>query len=693
MALTRVCRGLVVAIVVAMLLGLATSASAQATATVAGSVKDAQGGIIPGATVTLISERRGTTFESQSEATGDFVITNIPGDTYTIRVSMDGFKTSERKGIPVSPGDRVAVGAVTIEVGAVAETVVVTGDAPIIQAQTGERSFTVSTEAVENLPVSGGRDFLRFVALAPGVFATSSNRPARLDNIGSNSARTNYMLDGVSSVNTGGNQPGIELNYDSIAEVKVLTNAYQAEYGRSSGIQVVGITKSGSNQFHGSVYDFERDSDWNSNSWQNVRNGVRKQVLKERDYGFTVGGPVGRSGGQNKLFFFFSEQLAPRTSGGVISRFRVPTLLERQGDFSQTTDNNGALFNLIRDASTGQACSAADTRGCFQDGGVLGRIPQGRLYPLGLNILKMYPAPNTQGLNYNLETTIPETKRNTYQHLIRADYQASSKLRLSAKYAGQNATSPTLYPTTGGGTVGNSIPGFNDRLFKYPALIVPSATVVYTLSADTILEGTWGYTRGNQLGDVPISPAANRCNVGLCDFPLLHPESGIVPPGSYQEKVLVGSNAPYYVDGRILMAPNYSWGGRIANAPPNNNYPPFLNWQYTNDISISLTKLMGRHTFKVGYQSQDSLKVQNLGTITRGRIPRRGQPQFCERCQQSAGQPVRILERCARHLPAVRAAERVLRGALRLSQQGFLLAGQLEGEREPVARSRPAPGA
>jgi hypothetical protein len=593
-------------------------AFAQATATVAGSVRDTGGGGIPGATITLISETRGTTFETQSGATGDFVLTNLPGDTYTIRVAMDGFKTTERKGVAASPGDRVAVGSMTVEVGALAETVVVTGDAPIIQTQTGERSFTVSTEAVANLPTSG-RDFLRLVALAPGVAATSSNRPARLDNVGNNSARTNYMLDGVTSVNTGGNQPGLELNSDSIAEVKVLTNAYQAEYGRSSGLQVVGVTKSGTNQFRGSVYDLERNSDWNSNSWVNTQNNNAKPVLKERDWGFTIGGPVGRAGGQNKLFFFFSEQFQPRKTGGAVNRFRVPTLLERQGDFSQTTDNNGNLFNLIRDSSTGLPCIAADTRGCFRDGGVLGRIPQGRLYPLGLNILKIYPEPNVQGLNFNLETVQPESTSNTFQHVIRVDYQASSKVRLSAKYAGQNAT---VQPQIG------SIPGFNDRLFKYPALLVPSATVVYTLNSSTVLEGTWGYTRGNQLGTVPISPVANRCNVGLCNFPLLHPDAGIVPPGSYQEKVLAGSEAPYFVDGRILLAPNYTWGGRVANAPPNNNYPAFLNWQYTNDVAISLTKLWNAHTFKFGYQSQDSLKVQNLGTITRGSLPVEGNLSF-----------------------------------------------------------------
>ena len=609
----RTLRALIVSATLAFAWTAADPAFSQTSSTVAGTVKDAQGGIIPGATVTLVSESRGITFEGVTSGTGDFVISNVPADTYTVRVTMDGFKTTERKGIPVSLGERVAVGSIAIEVGTLAETVLVTGDAPVIQAQTGERSFTVSQEAVENLPVTT-RYFGQFAALAPGVVVTGNNRFARIDG-----ARTNYMLDGISSVNTGGNQPGLELNADAIAEVKVVTSAYQAEYGRSTGIQISGVTKSGTNQFSGSFYDIERHGKWNANTWVNSANGNPKPVLKERDWGYTIGGPVGKPGGSNKLFFFYSEQFSPRTSGGAVNRFRVPTLLERQGDFSQTTDNTGARFNLIRDASTNLPCVAADTRGCFQDGGVLGRIPQNRLYDIGVNVLKTYPEPNTQGLNFNLETVAPSVNRNTYQHVVRVDYQASQKLRITAKYAGQNATVQTNPGT---------IPGFNDTVFQFPAILVPSATVTYTINSSTVLEGTYGLTQGNQLGNVPMSPVTNRNAVGLGNFPLLYPNNGAVPEGSYQEKVLREMEAPYYINGRVEMAPSYIWGSRIGNPPPNNAYPPFLCMQNTHDVAIGVTKLWGSHTFKVGYQSQDSMKLQNLGTVTQGALPFEGRVNF-----------------------------------------------------------------
>jgi Carboxypeptidase regulatory-like domain/TonB-dependent Receptor Plug Domain len=609
--------GAVIALIVVV--GLTAAVAAQTTGSVVGIVKDSQGAVIPGATVALVSETRGTTIETQSTAAGDFEFTSVIADRYTIRITLQGFKTTERKSLDVSPGDRVVVGSIAIAVGDLEETVIVSGEAPIIQAQTGERSFTIAREQVENLPNSG-RNYASFAALTPGVVSTGAaagtnatvTRLGGPSPAGGNNAN-NFLLDGVSTIDTGGNGQALQLNTDAIAEVKVLTSAYQAEYGRMSGLQITGVTKSGSNEFRGSFFDLERNSAWNANSWVNVRNGDPKAVLRQRDWGYTIGGPIGKPGGANRLFFFYAHQYSPRTTGGAVNRFRVPTLLERQGDFSQTRDQNGTLFNLIRDASSGLPCTAADTRGCFQADGVLGRIPQNRLYGLGLNILKTYPQPNIDGLTFNLETVAPEDTRVVQQPLVRIDYQVSSRLRIFGKYAGQLATAK---PTPG------SIPGFNDTFLKWPAVIVPSANVAFTLNSTTVLEGNWGISQFNQQGAIPNSPVTNRCSVGLCDFPMLYPDAGIVPSGTYQEKALSATATPYYVNGRVTMAPTYTWGNRIGNPPPNNTYPVFLDMVRTNVVAVSVTKLMGRHTIKGGYQLDHSLKIQNLGTA--GALPFQG---------------------------------------------------------------------
>src|SRR6185369_6452518 len=137
------------------------------------------------------------------------------------------------------------------------------------------------------------------------------------------------------------------------------------------------------------------------------------------------GGPIGKPGGTNKMFFFYSQEFSPRTGGNDVQRFRFPTAAERNGDFSQSLDQNGVLYNLIKDPSNPNVCTAANTSGCFQDGGVIGKIPQSALYQTGLNILKLYPLPNQPGVgvNYNYEITRPAEKVRSTQPAFRFDYQ------------------------------------------------------------------------------------------------------------------------------------------------------------------------------------------------------------------------------------------------------------------------------
>src|SRR5262249_23092885 len=266
-------------------------ASAQiVTGTISGTVKDGSGGVVPGATVTLISETRGTRSSDEfTNAEGDFTFPNVSPDRYTLQVTMQGFKTLRRTGIEVGAGDRMSIGTVAIDVGGMTDTVQVTADAPLVQSTSGERSFTVTREQVENLPIAN-RSFTALAFLAPGVTTDDNNTPVRIGGGGD----PNIMMDGVSTMDTGSNRPLLQMNVEPIAQVKVLTSTYQAEYGRASGVQVTAVTKSGTNRFRGSAYDVHRDSDWNSNTKVNKLNGDPKPVTKESDLGFTIGGPIGK---------------------------------------------------------------------------------------------------------------------------------------------------------------------------------------------------------------------------------------------------------------------------------------------------------------------------------------------------------------------------------------------------------------
>ena len=280
------------------------------TGTVTGTVRDAQGAVVPGATVVLISESRGTKLAPVvTNATGDFVVPNVTADTYTVEVAMESFKTVRRGGIIVSGADRVGVPPITLETGGVAETVTVTAESPVIQSQSGERSFAVSLEQIENLPVNRG-NFTTLLQFAPGVAPGGSTSFVRLGAVSQN----NLMMDGISAMDTGNNGTMLAMNIESIGEVKILTQGYQAEYGRSSGLQVTAVTKSGTNRFRGSVYEVRRDSDWNANTWVNAKNGDPKPLVNENDWGYSIGGPIGKPGGQNKLFFFYSHEYRPRNA-------------------------------------------------------------------------------------------------------------------------------------------------------------------------------------------------------------------------------------------------------------------------------------------------------------------------------------------------------------------------------------------
>ena len=235
--------------------------------------------MVPGATVTLVSETRGTkSVPVVTNAAGDFVFPNIPADTYTIEVEMPSFKTLRQSGISVNPGPQVSVGALTLEVGGATETVSVKRESPVIQTASGERSFAIPTETVQNLPFAS-RSFLQLGALAPGVVMNGT----QVQRLGSIVQSTTVMMDGVSTMDTGSNGAIVQMNTESIAEVKILVQGYQAEYGRSSGLQISAVSKSGTNRFRGSLYNVRRNSDWNANSKTNILNGLPKPILKQQE--------------------------------------------------------------------------------------------------------------------------------------------------------------------------------------------------------------------------------------------------------------------------------------------------------------------------------------------------------------------------------------------------------------------------
>ncbi len=590
--------GIVAGVVVAVLFLLSSSASAQiTTGTVTGRVVDAQGGVIPGATVTLLSETRGTqSAPVVTNQTGDYVFPNVTADRYSVEVSLEGFKTVRRTGIIVSGGDRVGVLPLTLDPGGITETLTVVGESPLVQTQSGERSFAVATEQIQNLPVNRA-NFTSVTAFVPGVNQQdgTSAGGTRLGGASQN----NIMMDGISAMDTGNNGQMLQMNIESIGEVKVLTQGYQAEYGRSSGLQITAVTKSGTNQFRGSGYSVFTDSDWNEVTWVRQKNGDATPKTSQQIYGYTIGGPIGKPGGQNKLFFFYAHEFRPANiaiNGGNVIRYRVPSAAERAGDFSQSLDNNGNPIPQLLDPA----------RQPYPNN----QIPSDRLYAPGVAVLSRYPLPNkTQapGTNYNYEVPAPTYQQLTQQPAIRIDYQLSSKLRFTGKYSGQRAR-PVVTP--------GLLQGFNDAYVPYPYITNYAVTGNYVINSTTFLEGTWGMIQnqlagGNENG-LLVNDESNRLK-SLGAFPLLYPNAGVMDSRYYGYEVMQNETPPFWDGTKLNLPPVFGWGSRIGAAPPQQRYPGWLNINRTNDVAISLTKVMGRHTMKAGFYNNHSYKAQNTG--------------------------------------------------------------------------------
>jgi hypothetical protein len=607
----------------ALVLGMSIPrAAAQLTmGTVSGTVRDAQAAAVPDVTVSLISETRGTRQPDAISATsGDFVFANVAPDTYTLEIAHKGFKTLKRTGIAVTAGDRIGLGPLTIEVGSVTDTVTVSSEAPLLQTQSAERSATITQAEVQNIPLAT-RTFTNLIAVVPGVGGTAS-QPARVGDSSSYSGgNANIMMDGVSTMDSGNNALAIAVNTEAIAEIKIMVSNYQAEYGRQSGVQMSAVTKSGTNHFHGTGFMIMRRSGWNARNKVDILNANPKAYLRQKDLGFTVGGPIGKPGHNNKLFFFYSHEFDPRSmtvTGGSVVNYRFPTAAERAGDFSQSVDNNGNLYPYIKDPLSSSACSASSTAGCFKDGGVLGKIPADRLYGLGLKILSLYPMPNLTATNlpYNYTGTLAPQSIMSQEPIVKIDYQPFQKLRVSGKL--------TLWeqPAT---VQQGTLPGFNDTQVYKKWFYMWASTVTYSINPTTFVEGTIGRTRNDLAGcfgptngvapgfcvsSLPMNKIASLSGAGLTALPQLFPNSGTLNTSYYAYLAMQSMKPPIWDGTKMSLVPQFSWGGRIANGPPNFPFPGWLNTNQNNDFAFSVTKVKGSHTLKAGLYYTHSYKAQ-----------------------------------------------------------------------------------
>ncbi|HET7697548.1 MAG TPA: carboxypeptidase regulatory-like domain-containing protein [Vicinamibacterales bacterium] len=401
---------------------------------VSGRVKDSQGGLVPGATVTVTNQATQLTTTAVTDQTGFYTFPNLTSGKYTISTELQGFKKVVRPDVTLDAAASVTIDF-TLETGALTESVTVTADSPVLQTDTSMRK-TIESKDIEQIPFSG-RNPIGVVGLKPGVVGGSFNNYnfSDLGNggfsiNGSRSDENNITVDGATAIRTrsSGAIVGIQ-NVDALQEVQVLTGNYMPEYGRASGGQVRMVTKSGGNRFHGSGSFFLRDDKLQANTWTrnkspNALENSGPAPFDYKQYAYSVGGPI-----QKDRLFFFAAQEWVNYVATETRTLAVPTEKMRTGDFSELLLPNNVFFaapQIIRDPTTGQPFP----------GNI---IPANRLSSNGLAFLRAYPLP-TPGFrsgvqNAIINSTNPQDQR---KDNIRLDYRLNAKNSFVYRYGKYN---------------------------------------------------------------------------------------------------------------------------------------------------------------------------------------------------------------------------------------------------------------
>ena len=435
---SKICQFLFLCMAMAVVLSCCLPAFAQVTSgTILGTVQDATGAIIPGAKVTATASDLGITRTVTSSDNGTFSLSNLPAATYSLTVQATGFESSQKDGVILSSADHLNAGIFTLKVGAEATTVTVTADTGQlqIQANSGERSDLITGKQLNDIALNG-RNVLDIVRVIPGVSGIGSfgaSGTGGLSTYSINGTRTNqheFTLDGASNVDTGDNGgTQVTINTDAISEVKVLTSNYQAEFGKAGGGSIIVTSRGGTNDFHGNVHYFHRHEGFNANDWVSNHNGTAKQLYRYNTVGYQIGGPIKR----DKLFFFFSNEFYRQLVPGTISQYRTPTLLERQGDFSQSVDSGGNPIQIF-DPTTGLPFA-----GNKIDPTALS-APEQATFTEIQKILNLYPAPNVSNNNtYNRQDPLSFSHPRT-EYIGRVDYQILPSQRIFGRYINNQDT-------------------------------------------------------------------------------------------------------------------------------------------------------------------------------------------------------------------------------------------------------------
>lgn len=408
-------------------------------ASISGVVTDPQGAAVPQAAVSILNTATGVHTATTTNSAGFYAVPNLPVGSYSMTVDHTGFRRYVRQGIVLNTGQTLGLD-VRLQLGAINQTISVTGAEPLVQTRTSDIGNVVTSQSVEALPLANRRTLNLVELSGAAVFVKYSsiigNANPDFSLAGGRTQSQMAWLDGadIQNMRIGLGQINLDPPVQAVQEVKVLENNYSAQYGGSADGVIVETTKSGTNQFHGSAYEYFRNDALDAAGFfAPVKNGQKlKPELRYNLFGATLGGPIQH----DKTFFFFSYE-GGRLKQGATDTLTVPTVLQRSGDFSQTFNAKGQLIPIYDPSST-RVVNGSDVRTQF----ARNVIPTADLDPVALKVVSYYPLPNLPSLtggNNFAGNYVQGTSGNFY--LIKGDHAFGDKDRISGWYVSDD-TSP-----------------------------------------------------------------------------------------------------------------------------------------------------------------------------------------------------------------------------------------------------------
>jgi hypothetical protein len=586
---------------------------------IVGRVADPSGAVLANVKVTLANEATGVSHETQTNGSGDYGFPEVPVGVYTLTFDLQGFKTSVRKGVPVELNQVLTLNS-TLQIGQTKEVVEVSSEAPLVDTTSTQLGAVMDNRQVQNLPLNE-RDTYQLLQLQPGVMSTvgatnslvyGSDQAGAVSVNGGRGRSNNFSVNGGDANDLFANLPTVQPSPDSIQEFRVLTNDFDAEYGRNSGSVVNVVTKSGTNEWHGSVFEFFRNTVLNANDY--CLTGIEglpcaKPQFNQNQFGGTFGGPIVK----NRTFFFTSYE-GRRIRQGILSpAVTVPTSLERPsatnvfngqiiGDFSQTQQGSPFAGTLANSAllSNRPGCQAATTAiggGTIADGQPYSsifpneQIPLACMDPTAVDLLQFVPTPPGTS---DLISTVPTKAIRGDKVEVKLDHHLNDKQNLSIYYYFNDDR--TLNPFALFENAGGNLPGFGDIVAE--RFQQWNITHNWTINSTTVNEFRFTYNReGQETFQHPENTelVQNSCPppqswLGAA-VPCFYGDGSTDPLGSqYGIHPFLGASReglPFIAISGGFQIGN-DWEGELPQAGN--------SFQWTD----SLTKVKGAHTMKFG---------------------------------------------------------------------------------------------